>query len=146
MKNTNWQGRMEQIFAVPPIFIDGAHNLPAAIRLAETIKNSFTNKRLTFIMGVLADKQYEQMLEVLGEYCNHFIAVTPANPRALSAEALAQKAQQLGLLASHAAPDLEVALQQAFSYNDDVILAFGSLSYLAEFKKVVNNHKENNVV
>ena len=65
MQKTVWQGRMECLCKEPLIYMDGAHNLPAAKRLWETLESDFTNKSITYIMGVLADKEYEEMLALL---------------------------------------------------------------------------------
>lgn len=54
MKNAKWPGRMEIINESPLIVIDGAHNPGAAVKLKESIEMYFTNKRIAFIMGVLA--------------------------------------------------------------------------------------------
>lgn len=136
MQKTVWQGRMECLCKEPLIYMDGAHNLPAAKRLWETLDSDFTNKSITYIMGVLADKEYEEMLALLLPRAGHIYTVTPDNARALPAEKLQKTIENLSY-AALACPSLEDALYQALQAGDDMILAFGSLSYLGDFKKIV---------
>lgn len=155
LAQVHWKGRMERICGKPCFFLDGAHNEAAACRLAETIENCFTNRRITYIIGVLADKEYEKMLTVLLPYCRKAYTVTPDNPRALPAERLAECARKVLSQASWAGQPgrrmppvqvvcagdvpraVEMALQEA--EPEDVVLALGSLSYLAEVRKCVGN-------
>ena len=56
MQEANWPGRMECICKKPCIYIDGAHNWPAVKQLQKTLDANFTNKTITYIIVVLADK------------------------------------------------------------------------------------------
>ncbi|MDE7061804.1 MAG: bifunctional folylpolyglutamate synthase/dihydrofolate synthase [Lachnospiraceae bacterium] len=149
LSQVRWNGRMEHVSDWPDIFLDGAHNEAAARSLAETIENCFTNCRITYIIGVLADKEYGKMLSVLLPYCGRVYTVTPDNPRALPAQELAECARAIlreregedtvNIPSVIAAPDVAFAVREALRDADpgDVILAWGSLSYLAEAKKCV---------
>jgi len=63
LKETRLGGRFEKIKDNPAVYIDGAHNPGAVTRLRETIELYFTNKKIVFIIGVLADKDYEEELK-----------------------------------------------------------------------------------
>lgn len=128
-----WPGRMECIHEHPSVYLDGAHNLPAARRMKETICKDFTNQSITYIIGVLADKEHQEMMQLLMPYASHVFTVTPANPRALSADALAAEIAASGYHAV-ASVSMQQAVAQAWQAKDDVIIAFGSLSYLQDFK------------
>lgn len=136
VKKTIWHGRMEKILANPLIYMDGAHNLPAAKRLAETIEKNFTNKTITFIIGVLADKEHREMIKVLLPYGTDILTITPAHPRRMFAEELAREVIACGGNAK-ACDTMEEAVREAIAKDNHVILAFGSLSYLQEFKTSV---------
>ena len=69
---------------------------------------------------------------------NHIYTVTPKNKRALSAQELAKTIQAEGYDAK-ACDSLECAVKYAVDAADDLILAFGSLSYLGECKRVVTS-------
>jgi dihydrofolate synthase/folylpolyglutamate synthase len=135
MAMAHWPGRMECISQGHQFYMDGAHNLPAALRLKETLELCFTNKTITYIIGVLADKEHEKMLSVLLPLGQSVITVTPDNPRAYSGEALAEEVQSMGYEAAFAS-DLSQAVKMALSQHTDMILAFGSLSYLGQCKAV----------
>jgi dihydrofolate synthase/folylpolyglutamate synthase len=135
-----WPGRFEVIGRNPLFIIDGAHNEDAAKCLERTLQNCFTNTKLTYIIGVLADKEHEKMLRILLPHADAVYTVTPDNPRALRAEALRDEAEKLhgnvtccGLIRD--------AVSQALFHAKEAgtpILAFGSLSYLRDLKTAYN--------
>lgn len=132
-------GRLELISSKPQIVIDGAHNPDAARRLLESIDVYMSGKRIIYIMGVFKDKDYEEMLRILATKAAHIITVTtPENPRALPALELAKCAFKYNKNVTEAA-SIEEALEVAllFSEKDDIILSFGSLSYLGRLKKLL---------
>ncbi len=95
IRRARWRGRFEILGTQPLFIMDGAHNENAAAELAATVRNYFTNTPLTYIIGVLADKEYEEMLRLMLPYAGRVYTVTPPNPRALDAEALAGEARRL---------------------------------------------------
>ncbi len=132
LTETVWPGRFTTVGRQPLFIVDGAHNRDAADRLLETLKLYFPEKRKIFITGVLADKEYDYVMSRLTPLAAHVITVmTPNNPRALPAEELAEAVKKYN---SHveAAGSLKEAVQLARFYaeQEDLILAFGSLSYL----------------
>jgi dihydrofolate synthase/folylpolyglutamate synthase len=133
-----WPGRFEVIGHEPLFIIDGAHNEDAARCLARTIQNCFTNTPLTYIIGVLADKEHGKMLRLLLPYADAVYTVTPDNPRALDAGALAEEAARLhgNVICCDSIRD---AAGQALFHAKQAgtpVLAFGSLSYLKDLKEV----------
>ncbi len=141
MKAASWPGRMEKIAEHPLIYLDGAHNLPAARECKKTIQNKFTNQRITYIMGVLADKDYPGMLSQLLPFADTVITVTPENPRALPAEILAREVISRGKHAV-AAASFDEAADLAFETSADVIIALGSLSYLKDIRRPLLKRNE----
>lgn len=125
-----WPGRFEVIGRDPLFLIDGAHNEDAAIQLAKTVENCFTNTPITYIIGVLADKAHEKMMEIMLPYGKRVYTVTPPSDRAMSAEALAEEAKQFHGDVT-VCGCIEEAVKRALSHGDPV-LAFGSLSYLGD--------------
>lgn len=142
MKNAKWPGRMEVVKEQPLIVIDGAHNPGAAVKLKESIEMYFTNKRIAFIMGVLADKDYSKEIKIVAGLAKKIFTITPDNKRALNGKALA-----LAVADSNKnvifEPTLEEAVKEAenlYKNNEiDMILAFGSLSYLGDLKNIIND-------
>ncbi len=127
-----WPGRFTILDKKPWFVVDGAHNEDAAKRLAESIEFYFTNKRIIYIMGVLKDKEYEKIIALTHHLADHIITITPPeNPRALSAYELAQEISKVHPKVT-AVDSVEEAMEMSrlLAGKDDVIIAFGSLSFL----------------
>lgn len=136
IQKTSWPGRFEVIGHEPLFLIDGAHNEDAAVRLSYTLQNCFTNKKLTYIIGVLADKEHEKMLAQMLPLSDYVVTVTPNNPRALDGESLAKEAKIWQENVEYC-NDMKRAVSLAVSHakeTDAPVLAFGSLSYLSDLK------------
>ncbi len=136
-----WQGRFECLNRKPLFYIDGAHNEDAAKKLKETLINYFPEKRKIGIMGVMADKAYPAMLRQLLPLFERLHTVTPENPRALAAEALAEEVKRQGKdgIAEESIRQAVLhAWEEAAEEGEDVmIIAFGSLYYLREVKSAL---------
>lgn len=134
-----WAGRFEVIQKDPLIIMDGAHNEDAAKQLAQTVHNCFPEQKLIYIIGVLADKEHEKMLELMLPYADQVYTVTPNNLRALDGKQLAGEVRtfhQKVEACDSVTEALKKALQQAMEKRKPV-LAFGSLSYLGELKRTI---------
>jgi dihydrofolate synthase/folylpolyglutamate synthase len=144
LKKTQWRGRFTLIGREPLFFIDGAHNRDAAKILRKSLELYFTNRRIFYIMGIFKDKEYEEVAKITVPLAAHVITVeTPGNPRALPAGELLEvvkKYQPSSEKADHISEAVEKCLKMA--NKDDVILAFGSLSFLGEVTRAVDNLKE----
>ena len=104
----------------------------------------FPGKRLIFIMGMLKDKEYGKMLALTHDLADQIITLTPPdNPRALSAYELAQEAAKLHGNVT-AADSLEEAVEMGrlLAGKEDVILAFGSLSFLGRVMEITGYASE----
>lgn len=139
-----WSGRLECILREPLFFIDGAHNEDAAKKLKDSLCQYFPDKSLFFIVGVLADKEYDKIIKQVVPLAKEIIAITPNNERALPANELAEYIKLYNKNVE-AITTLELALRKIFSLageeEDSVIVAFGSLSYLGELIKLVQKNK-----
>ncbi len=143
MRKTVWNGRFTVVSQAPCFIVDGAHNRDAAVKLAECIEHYLTGKRLIYIMGVLADKEYEVVVQTTVPYASEIITVmTPDNPRALPAEELAKT---VAVYHPHVqtAENIEKAIEKAYELakEEDVILAFGSLSHLGAIVRCVQKRR-----
>lgn len=139
LKETVWIGRFSVISKKPLFVVDGAHNEDAARKLARSIEFYFTKRRIIYIMGILRDKEYDKVIEQTHSYADQIITVTPPeNPRAMSAYELAQEIARVHSNVT-AVDSLEEAVEMAklLAGPEDVVLAFGSLSYLGRLIKIV---------
>ncbi len=133
MRKTIWRGRIEILEREPMVICDGAHNPDGAKSLLSFLQNNFTNQRLIYIMGVLSDKDYEQMVQILAPAADKIYTVAPDNPRALSSRELCNcisKYHQNVEERQRLAECLNEVRQKA--EKDDVIIICGTLSFQNE--------------
>ena len=136
---TSWPGRFEVLREKPYFVIDGAHNEPAAKKLVQSVSAYFSNKRIIYIMGMLKDKEYEKVAEITYPYADQIITVTPPeNKRALSAMDLAAAVSAYHPRVTTAG-SVEEAVEMAYllAGKEDVILCFGSLSFLGKVRDIL---------
>lgn len=89
LENARWRARFELLANNPPVIFDGSHNIQGITAAAESIKRFFPDSKVALLMGVLADKDYKDMVEILSPLVSQVFAVTPDSPRALPSEDLA---------------------------------------------------------
>ena len=133
MRKTIWRGRIEILEREPMVICDGAHNPDGAKSLLSFLQNNFTNQRLIYIMGVLSDKDYEQMVQIVAPAADKIYTVAPDNPRALSSRELCNcisKYHQNVEERQRLAECLSEVRQKA--EKDDVIIICGTLSFQNE--------------
>lgn len=144
LRKTEWKGRFSVIHRDPLVIIDGAHNPDAAAVLRRSIEEYFPDRKKYYIFGVFSDKEYDKIIEITVGLAEHIFAVeTPDNPRALPARELAKAVSRVNP-SVEAAESIAEAVHRSFQMAepDDVILAFGSLSFLAEVERAVQSYEE----
>lgn len=142
--HTRWPGRFTLIRREPVFIIDGAHNRDAAQVLKESIELYFPDKKIYYIMGVFKDKEYREILKTTAPYAEAIITIeTPHNDRALPALELAAAASEYHKHVE-AADSIKDALKKSLSMagKDDVIIAFGSLSFLGEITREMGESED----
>ncbi|MGH7400079.1 MAG: bifunctional folylpolyglutamate synthase/dihydrofolate synthase, partial [Candidatus Rokuibacteriota bacterium] len=83
-----WPGRFQIFRRDPLVILDGAHNPAGARALAASLRAYFPERPVTFVIGVLADKDAGGILAALRPLAARVILTAPANPRAAAPEAL----------------------------------------------------------
>lgn len=141
MLHTVWRGRFTLLRRDPVVIIDGAHNPGAAQELKQSLECYFPDKKLHYIMGMFKDKDFQTVIQFTAPLAEDIITVeTPNNPRALSAQALKQAVEAVNPRTQAAvsiAQAVKLSLERAD--KEDVIIIFGSLSFLGEAEKAVLN-------
>ncbi len=145
--STQWPGRFEIVEGSPTFVIDGGHNVQGARALVESLDRSFPDRKPVFVIGVLEDKDYPTMLEILLPHGAAFVCTAPPNPRALSAYKLARAIRftcqdMLGCTAErncYEAEDIPEAIQKAceLAGPDGLVVICGSLYMVAEVKQAL---------
>ncbi|MEA5455273.1 folylpolyglutamate synthase/dihydrofolate synthase family protein [Sinomonas sp. JGH33] len=137
-------GRLEVVRTSPTIIVDAAHN-PGGIRVtAEALTEAFDFTRLVVVLGVLREKDAEEILRTLDEAFAdvqvEFCFTQSASPRAIPADELAELALDLGFAeeAVHTEEKLDDAIAYAVERADDVgdfgggVLITGSITVVGE--------------
>jgi dihydrofolate synthase/folylpolyglutamate synthase len=149
IRDTEWPGRLEWIASRSghaPLLLDVAHNPAGAWTLRAALSQLPEDRPRTLIFGCLADKQIDEMEQVLlplfdstsgdpARTGDHVILAPVHNPRAATVEELAAAAQRLDVPV-HLATNLLDALQQAQSLTPSggVIVATGSVFLVGEIR------------
>ncbi len=90
LASVRWPARFEVISNDPVILFDGSHNPQGIASAAESIRRYFPNGGVNLLTGVMADKQYDGMIETLAPLANRVFTVTPNNPRSLNSHRYAE--------------------------------------------------------
>ncbi|MCR5090763.1 MAG: 5-formyltetrahydrofolate cyclo-ligase [Oscillospiraceae bacterium] len=128
LRTVSWPARFEILRREPLFVLDGGHNPQCAEALAQNLSDYLPGKRILFLMGVLADKDYGQMIDAVAPYADEFYCVTPDSPRALKAGELCAVLKQRGFRAREF-EGIKAGVSAALESGKNVV-AFGSL-YLA---------------
>lgn len=142
LASAKWRARFELLANDPPVIFDGSHNIQGVTAAADSIKRFFGGKKVTVLMGVLADKDYNDMVTLLAPLAECVFAVTPDSPRALAACRLSEVFEQNGVSAEAfdaVCKGVTAAYEYAYSTNKPLVM-LGSLYMYGEvfsaFKKV----------
>ncbi|MBT2568247.1 bifunctional folylpolyglutamate synthase/dihydrofolate synthase [Arthrobacter sp. ISL-85] len=137
-------GRLEVVRTAPTIIVDAAHNPDGIKASAAALQEAFTFTRLVPVVGVLKEKDAEEILralkESLGGMAEEYCFTQSNSPRAVPAAELAELAIDLGFGEDnvHVAEKLDDALEWAVERaeaNEDLsgaVLVTGSITLVAE--------------
>ena len=99
LDRARWPGRMELVRRAPDVILDGGHNPQCMEALARALGELYPEKKLVFLTGVLADKNWSAMVGELLPLAKEFVAITPDSPRAMPAQDLAEYMENQGVKA-----------------------------------------------
>lgn len=133
VKKASLLGRMERV--EENVYFDGAHNEASINALVETIKETFPNNQIHFIVGILRDKDYIYMLRKLEEVASSFEFVNFHHERALPASVLYKHCLHNEKRITKDVDKIHIKNNQ----NQDVTIITGSLYFITEIRdKMVN--------
>ena len=132
LSSLKWPGRFETVREKPTVLIDGAHNIGAFSALARGLAGTFPGKRFIFVLTLLWDRPWQDMLRLLMPLASFFIAVGSTDPKALGEDELAAWLRENGNVSVKTAEDESTALRLALSEagEDGSVCVCGSI-YLA---------------
>ncbi len=109
-----WPARFEVMQHDPLVICDGGHNPQGVAAAVKSVQTYFPEQKVHVLTGVMADKDYDEMIENLKPIVAHAFTVTPENPRALKAELYAQYFVNHKIPAS-SYPNVGAALEEALN-------------------------------
>lgn len=138
IKNVSWKGRLEVLSNNPYVVIDGAHNIQGIKTLSRNIKKYFKYENLYLILGILADKDVEEMIKIITPMAKKVYSVTPNSIRGELAESLKDEVSKFNKNCK-AFDKYEEAYLEALNdaSEKDLILASGSLYMIGDIRKII---------
>ncbi len=134
LAEVRWPGRLELLQEGPTFLLDGSHN-PQGLQATVESLTRLLPQRPVILMGVMADKDVETMLGLLLPVAEGFVTVTPDNPRALSAERLAERIRAAGGTATTCSTIAEgVRTAEHLAGQEGAVCALGTLYFSAEVR------------
>lgn len=133
LEGVTWPGRFQLMRKDPLFIIDGGHNAQCLEALVRALRDYLPGRKITFLNGCMADKDYGEMFRMLAPFAKKFVTVTPNNPRSLSAEDLARHLERYQLPVcpcKSVAEGVQTALERAG--RDGVVCACGSLYMISD--------------
>ncbi len=138
IENARNMGRFEIISQTPTIIFDGAHNPDGMNSLVNSLKRYYPDKKPTFVMGFMRDKDISSALKNITdayEKPKAYAVSVLNNPRAATSEELSKVLNQSGIDATPC-DNITIAIEKATESNDLVAIC-GSL-YL--YKDLYDNN------
>lgn len=137
LSKTKWPGRIEVMSRSPLIVIDGAHN-PQGMTVLKDALNLFTYDSLILVIGMLKDKDTDNMLRLIVPEANLVITTKPVSDRAYTAEELSQKITGNNILHFE---NIDDAINEAIKHagKNDLILFCGSIYMIGYVRMYLKN-------
>ncbi|MCL6517751.1 folylpolyglutamate synthase/dihydrofolate synthase family protein [Alicyclobacillus sp.] len=144
LERVTWPGRFEVIRGPVPVVLDGAHNPEGARALADALRTFGklhgawdAGPAWTMVVGVLADKPVDAMLDALLPLAQRVVVTAPHSPRALAAGDLAEavRRRRPGLIVE-SRPTVAEALGAALASRAPVCV-WGSLYTVHEARQAM---------
>ncbi|MDS1004633.1 bifunctional folylpolyglutamate synthase/dihydrofolate synthase [Clostridium sporogenes] len=138
LKKVKWPARLEIVNKKPLTVLDGAHNIDGIESLKNNVNKYFKYNKLILILGILKDKQVEDMIKTLVPLANKIITVTPHNDRGESSKELMNIVLKYNKNCEHL-EDYKEAYSMAKDYcqEEDMILVCGSLYMVGDMRKLI---------
>lgn len=131
LAHASWPGRFDRVSEDPLVILDGGHNVAGLEALERALEETYPGRHRIVLTGVLEDKDYPKMAQLLVRFADELITVTPLNPRALPAARFAEVLQTVAHehrqdLSATAAPDLAGGVRRALQRASEVATACAS--------------------
>lgn len=132
-----WAGRMQKLMDRPLVILDGAHNEIGVKALRRSIDFYFPNQKITFFAGMMVEKDYQKMFNLLADVSNAFHLISPDLTRGFNVQEVVNDLNNKGF-AADSVESLEAILDyiENKADKDEIIIVFGSLYLVGDFLKL----------
>lgn len=140
LRTVKWPGRLEIVQNNPTILLDGAHNHAGALTLKRALLDYFPNRKIVFVLGMLADKERAKVVAELAPLAKAVVVTRSNNPRAGEWTKLADYARTY-LEQVTVVEAVGEAIQKALAQvkENEVLCITGSLYMVAEARALLMN-------
>ena len=138
LAKARWPGRMQVVDRRPLIVVDSAHNPAGARILSSAVRELDAYRRLYLVFGVLKDKDWRQMLELLGPLADQILLTTPPSERAADPFFLREElSERYAGIEVRREVEEAIGLARSLAEAEDAILVAGSIFTAAEALRVL---------
>jgi len=135
LKRVKWPGRIYMLSREPMFIVDCAHNGASAQALANYLKETFPQKRIILILGILKNKDVEGIVRPLCSLADKVILTRVNSPRALAPEKIREVILEFfenkNVLIKKKTEDA-ILLARDLAYPEDLICTTGSVHLAGE--------------
>jgi dihydrofolate synthase/folylpolyglutamate synthase len=143
-EKARWPGRFEILRADPPLVLDGGHNPDGIMRLVESLRAIYGEKKPTVVFACMKDKDFPAGLSLLLNGAGRLICTSvPGNPRSADPYVLAQAAKNAGWKedAVEVVPDPLDALKASERTRQGTVCC-GSLYFIGWMRTLIFSRRE----
>jgi dihydrofolate synthase/folylpolyglutamate synthase len=133
LERVHWPGRLQLVTrgAGRKVLLDGAHNIGGAEMLAAALREYFPASKPAMVLGILRDKDWAAMCELLAPLAGRILLVPVQNERTAEPHGLAEACRRANPQAAVLEySSLSAALDDA--PNDPFVIVAGSLYLIGE--------------
>ena len=132
-----WPGRFEPLSSDPVFIVDGAHNPDGVRALINSIRTFLPGKKICFVMGVMKDKDYHEMLRLITPFAESFVTELPYSTRGLDPKVLKKEISVYFSGSVDVADSVTEAADKAWAHakkTNTPVICFGSLYQVADIR------------
>ena len=135
LETVRWPGRFELLRHTPAFLLDGSHNAHGMRATVQSLRDRFPGQKFVFLLSIMADKDVDEMLELLLPLAEQFVTVAASTPRAMPAKTLAEHIRVRGGRAEPA-PTVEAGVARAVALGGSgPVCALGTLYFSGEVRE-----------
>ncbi len=134
LKGARWPGRFDILKKRPLVIADGAQNGQSAFILKKAVKNNLKYNKLFLILGIMRDKDIENICRELSEITDYIITTKSRSERASSPQFLKDRMLHYKNIGAETSESVGAAVHKGLTLagKDDAVLITGSLYVVGE--------------